>query len=94
MSRAERSVAPGASDLCFGPKLTPETILTLARARAVTALLGANLAGWLAACADGSAAGEVAAMRSNKGPIIGDMVTKMKGHGYPLVKHCSKMERS
>lgn len=90
---AGRNNAPGALSEWPGPKDTAVTILTLARALAIATLVGVNLAAWLGAGTGGPAIGEFAAARSNKGPIIGDMVTKMKRHGYPLVKHCSKMDR-
>ena len=83
-----------ASSACaswLGPNLATVKILTLARARAVAPAAGTNLV------ADGRSTGAIwadwAAARSNKGPIIRDMLTRMEGHGYPLVKHCSKMER-
>ena len=56
-------------------------------------LVGTNLGAWPGAAAGGGRWGEYAAARSNKGPIIAGMVTRMNDHGYPLVKHCSKMER-
>jgi hypothetical protein len=68
-------------------------IRTLAVTRAVAPLVGANFAMWILAGSTGWGLGECAAARSNREPIIMDMVTKMKRHGYPLVKHCSKMDR-
>jgi len=86
-------MAPGASIDRPGPNRTPEIILTLALARAVTLLVGTNFTAWTLAGSAGRRAGETAAAKSNKGPIIMGMVTKMKRHGYPLVRHCSKMDR-
>ena len=68
-------------------------IRTLAVARSVAPLAGTNLAADTVGGSAETGWAECTAARSNKEPIIMDTLTRMKRHGYPLVRHCSKMDR-
>jgi hypothetical protein len=89
-----RVASAGATRTRSRPKRTPETIRTLAVARAVTPLVGRKFEALPGAGNAGPVADKIDAARKKTEPDTIGHINQSGRHGYHLIYYCPEMDRS